>query len=377
MKNERDLLIALNAIPDVSRSSICSLSKDLSWLQAPPQSPGAIAEEAWKTGVPADHLSRARAFLEEAPRISEGEEKRASREGARIIVRGEDSYPEPLEDLELPPPVLYLLGEIPPQPAIAIVGSRKATAYGLEAAKAFASTLAQAGVAVISGFARGIDAAAHEAAVKAPQGRTVAVLGCGLSVPYPKGNARLREHIAGKGGEGSRGGLVSELPMGREPRPWHFPVRNRLIAALAGGTLVIQATVRSGSLITAHHALELGREIYALPGSVFHETSRGPHSLIRDGATLVHRPEQILETLQPARRLPLDLCPAIAPPPRPLPAGLPGKLLGFMPEGEERSPDDLATASGLPMHQLLSTLLDLELNGWCRRLPGPLYRRSL
>jgi DNA processing protein len=372
MPDRSATLIALNTLPTLNRASLCRLGQDPeAWMIPPPQGSEAQVEEARRLGVPPACLAQARALIRRAEDLAEGEIRRVEALGARIVTRHQEAYPASLLDLELPPPVLYVLGELPPEPAVALVGSRRATAYGRQAAAFFASTLAAAGIAVASGFARGIDAEAHEGALAVPAGRTIAVLGCGLDVAYPSQHGQLREKIR------QQGALITEFPLGLEPRPWHFPVRNRVIAALSAATMVIEAAPRSGSLITAHHALELGREIYALPGSVFDASSRGPHGLIRDGATLVESPEQILESLKPARRLPLELSPPVAPPPRPLPKGLNGKLLDRLPPGEARSPDELAEATGLPMHQLLAALLDLELAGWIRRLPGPAYRRSL
>jgi DNA processing protein len=206
-------------------------------------------------------------------------------------------YPPAIAALPQAPPVLAVRGDLPllaalpEMPSVAIVGSRHADLYGQEVAARFARYLAAAGVVVISGFARGIDEAAHQGALAAWRGRTVAVLACGMGVDYPRGHRWLAEAIAGQGA------LVSEFQNGATPRPWHFPRRNRTIAALAAVTLVVQATPRSGALLTAYHARRLGRPVCAVPGPVTSALSAGPHALVRDGATLVSHPEEVLEIL--------------------------------------------------------------------------------
>jgi DNA processing protein len=264
--------------------------------------------------------------------------------------------------------VLAVRGEIPAGPAVAMVGSRKADPYGKEVAELFARALAEAGVTVVSGFARGVDAAAHRGALSTPGGRTVAVLGCGLGIDYPSGHAALGKEIA------ARGALVSEFPCDAGPRSWHFPVRNRVIAALAAGTLVVQAAPKSGSLVTAKHSLDLGREVWAVPGRIFDERSLGPNALIRDGATLVQHPREILESLFPGPR-PLPLLQERPAEPEPPPPGPPGDVLSALPAGSPRAPEELAEATGLAVDQVLGALLELELTGLVRRTAGGLYAR--
>ncbi len=372
MIDPRSLLLALNAAPLIHRAAVCRLAKAPEiWLEAPPVGDAARDEEGFALGLPPRQLARARAVARDAAAIAGAEIARANIDGATILTRLDAGYPPELEDLELPPPVLYLLGSLAGQPSIAIVGSREATDYGRAVAGRFARSFAEAGVTVVSGFARGIDTTAHRAALEPPGGRTVAVLGCGLDVAYPSRNDRLRREIP------ERGAILTEFPFGCEPRPWRFPIRNRVIAALSAATLVVEAATRSGSLITAHHALELGRDVWAVPGRISDETAQGPNSLLSDGARLAQHPRDVLETLKPPCRLPLELEVPIAPPPRALPTGLGGKILALLPSGVERSADDLTVLSGLPVEQLLTELLDLELGGWLRRLPGSLYRRTL
>ncbi|HEV7786409.1 MAG TPA: DNA-processing protein DprA, partial [Thermoanaerobaculia bacterium] len=257
--------------------------------------------------------------------------------------------------------------------------SRKADVYGREAAELFARSLAAAGIVIVSGFARGIDAAAHRSALAAPAGRTVAVLGCGLAVDYPKGHARLADEIAG------RGAVVSEFPCNLIPRAWHFPLRNRSIAALAAATLVVQAAHRSGSLITARHALDLGRDVWAVPGRIFDESSLGANALIRDGASLAQHPADLLEVLLPrlprsAAQLALPamsgMSAAMAPGPGPeLPAGFPGQVLAEIPRGATRGAEEIAVRLDVPIDRVLAALLELELMGLVKRLPGSIFGR--
>lgn len=366
------MLIALNAQPRLSRPALYRMAQEIDrWLGAD----GPAADLARAAGVPETQMARALALAgrpEEVAAAAGRERAAAERLGARLVLAGDPDYPAALRQLPLPPPVLAVRGEIPPHPetpAVALVGSRKADPYGKEVAELFARALAEAGVTVVSGFARGVDAAAHRGALSAPNGRTVAVLGCGLGIDYPAGHASLGREIA------ARGALVSEFPCDAGPRSWHFPVRNRVIAALAAGTLVVQAAPKSGSLVTARHSLDLGREVWAVPGRIFDERSLGPNALIRDGATLVQHPREILETLLPGTR-PLPLFPEepSAPEPEP-PPGPPGDVLSAIPAGSPRAPEEIAEATGLAVDQVLGALLELELTGLVRRTPGGLYGR--
>ncbi|HEV7514736.1 MAG TPA: DNA-processing protein DprA [Thermoanaerobaculia bacterium] len=372
----RDLLIALTATAALSRAAVCRLAAELDRWAGPGSGgdtrPFDPAERAAELGVPPTQLARALAVLPQAASLARRERERAERLGAHLLTLLDPGYPEGLRQLSLAPPVLYIRGSLPAGPAVAIVGSRRADGYGREVADLFARALAAAGVAVVSGFARGVDAAAHRGALAAG-GATVAVLGCGLGVDYPAGHAALGEEIA------ASGAMVSEFPCGLPPRHWHFPVRNRIIAALTAGTLVVQATPRSGSLITARHALDLGREVWAVPGRIFDERSLGPNALIRDGACLVEHPRDLLETLgRPAPRgtaTTLETPEVLLEPERETPPGPAGAILAALPSGASLLPEDLAARAGLAVDQVLGTLLELELNGWVRRHPGGAYGR--
>ena len=210
------------------------------------------------------------------------------------IARGDTRYPCRLNDLYDPPERLYIDGDLNllKIPMISIVGSRKASAEGLENAAAFAKGLSQAGLLIVSGLARGIDGAAHQATLRlGPKHFTMAVCGTGVDMIYPKEHLDLAKNIR------QQGLLVSELPLGVPPKSSHFPRRNRLIAALSIGVVVIEAAERSGSLITARLASELGREVFAVPGSIRHPLSGGCHLLIQQGAKLVRNPQDVLEEL--------------------------------------------------------------------------------
>src|SRR5947199_3709487 len=349
--SRRELLIALNTATEISRPAVYRLSRELDrWFNAA-GAPGLLAAEL---GVPEAQCAKALALRERARELAARETAEAETLNGHILTLDDPGYPPGLLQLSPPPPVITVRGELPDGPAVAIVGSRRADAYGREAAELFARSLAAAGVTIVSGFARGIDAAAHRGALGAPGGRTVAVLGCGLAVDYPRGHARLGDEIA------AQGALVTEFPCGTTPRAWHFPVRNRIIAALSAGTLVVEATARSGSLVTARHALDLGREVWAVPGRLIDPRAAGPNALIRDGAALVQEPRDILESLgfrsivpaAPSRggegRGGREAVPAVA---RERPPGLAGTILGELAEagGEGMAPEEIAAAAAAPV----------------------------
>lgn len=366
----RDALIALNATPGLPRAAICRLGREPElWCGEPRPEPAALAAH---TGLPRAAVERALRAGRAAGATARRERERAAELGAQILVQGDPAYPATLGDLDLPPPVLYCRGTLPAGPAIAIVGSRRMDAYGAEAARFLAHELAAHGLVIVSGFAPGVDATAHRAALAAPGGRTVAILGCGLGVDYPPGHGPLGEEV-------SRGGaLLTEFACDSEPRPWNFPVRNRLIAALSLGTLVVQATLRSGSLVTARLALDLGRDVWAVPGRIFDERSLGPNGLIRDGARAIQHPADVLDSLPEAVREALGLAAqseALDAPGPPLPPGAAGDVARALVRGSPQAPEELAAATGLAVEAVLGHLLELELSGFARRHPGPAFSR--
>lgn len=213
--------------------------------------------------------------------------------GVRLLSWFDSDYPRLLKEIYDPPLVLYIKGSLVEndQAALAIVGTRRPTFYGRTQTKRFARELAEAGLTIVSGFAKGIDQIAHEAALEVSYGRTIAVLGCGIDVKYPSASEELFERIA------ERGTVISEFPLGTQPRAEHFPKRNRIISGLSLGVLVVEAALRSGSLISAHEAAEQGREVFAIPGPVDQLTSQGAHKLLKEGAALVETPSDVLEGL--------------------------------------------------------------------------------
>ena len=209
-----------------------------------------------------------------------------------IVTINDDAYPPLLKQIHDPPVLLYIIGEFPLQdaPSIAIVGSRSPTGYGKTISHQLSHQLAERGITVVSGFARGIDTCVHRGALEAG-GHTIAVFGCGLSIIYPETNRALATEII------ESGALISEFPMTMPPRGNNFPRRNRVISGLTLGTLVVEASDRSGSLITARHAADQGREVFAVPGQIFSNVSRGTHSLINQGATLINSVDDLLDAL--------------------------------------------------------------------------------
>lgn len=282
-----------------------------------------------------------------------------------ILTLGDPDYPACLLQTADPPLLLYLRGrrELLGAAAIAIVGSRNPTPQGSDNARAFAQALAQAGLCIVSGLALGVDAAAHEGALKAG-GRTIAVVGTGLEQNYPRRNHALAERIA------IEGLLVSEYSLGTPVLGPNFPRRNRLIAGLSQGCLVVEAAVQSGSLITARLAVEAGREVFAIPGSIHSPQAKGCHALIRQGAKLVESAEHVLEELRPMSATPPA---ADAPTEAVLPAPQQRVLeaMGFDPI----SLDTLMARGGWDAADLSAQLLELELDGQVGRLAGQLFQR--
>ncbi len=226
---------------------------------------------------------------------AERELESCQKKGIELCALWDANYPSLLKEIADPPLLLYVKGSLEPsdEAALAIVGTRHPSFYGSDQTKKFARSLAEKGLTIVSGFARGVDQMAHGGALEVSYGRTIAVLGCGLDVSYPKGSEKLFSAVA------DRGAVISEFCLGTSPRAENFPRRNRIISGLSLGVLVVEAHSISGSLITAHEAAEQGREVFALPGPVNQLTSRGTHHLIQEGAALVEGAEDVLEILAP------------------------------------------------------------------------------
>jgi DNA processing protein len=291
--------------------------------------------------------------------------------GVRIIPRGDPEYPAPLENIPDPPSLLYINGslEARDQLAIAVVGSRRSTPYGEATAGRLAAALARAGFTIVSGLARGIDAAAHRGALKSG-GRSIAVLANGLSSIYPPEHQELASAVA------ASGAVTSEMPMNQRPLAALFTQRNRIISGLSVGVLVVEATPRSGSLSTARHAVEQNREVFAVPGPVNSLSSRGCHRLIRDGARLVETVDDILEELGPLVE-PVRIAPDEPPVRHPVELGLSASERSFLGHLDDtpRGVDELITSTGLNASQVMATLSVLELKHVVRRLPGHQFVR--
>lgn len=323
-------------------------------------------------GLPANILSANRGQLarhvadEVAEKIlSPGRERQIenaldwlSQDGHALATLADAHYPQLLLQIPDPPPMLYVLGDANHlnRPALAIVGSRNATPQGIANARSFARAASDAGLIVVSGLALGIDTAAHEGALDG-SGTTVAVLGCGVDIVYPRSNAALARKIE------TRGTIISEFALGMPPLTANFPRRNRIISGLSQGCLVVEATLPSGSLITARLAAEQGREVFAIPGSIHSPFARGCHALIRQGAKLVETAEDVLQELHLS---------VSRPDPKILQSD--NALLQYI-GYDSCGLDTLIQRSGLTAGEVSEMLLTLELAQKVGRLPGGLYQR--
>jgi DNA processing protein len=299
----------------------------------------------------------------------EAEVSRAETAAIKVVPFTDPVYPARLRLIADPPPFLYVKGEIRNQDerAVAVVGSRSASDYGRRVARDLCRGLASLGFTVVSGMARGIDGAAHEAALNAG-GRTLAVLGCGADRAYPREHDKLYQRIS------ESGAVISEFPLGTGPVPFNFPVRNRLISGLSLGVVVVEATEKSGSLITASLALEQGREVFAVPGEAGASRSRGTHQLIRQGARLVETVSDIVEEVAPQLSALAQNTENV--PGRALPQHLGDEFQNVFGLFQERSLqiDEVIERSGCSPSRVSEILLELELLGYIKQLPGKKYR---
>ena len=328
---------------------------------------GALAEVQ---GIGSGRAETIREGIAEAD--PEAEIGKAESAGVRILVRGEPEYPVALTYLYDAPPILYVKGSLVPEDAqaMAIVGMRKCSLYGQDQAERLASGLARTGFTIISGLARGIDSAAHRGALAAG-GRTLAILGNGLASVYPPENRGLAEAVI------ARGALVSEFPMTVGPTAENFPRRNRILAAFGLGTIVVEAGRRSGSLITARLAAELGKEVFAVPNRVDAPGAAGVHALIRDGAKLIESVADVLDEFPDLGLAAPEGPDAAEQPALPLRAGLSAeeaRLVDAL-DGEPTPLDVLASRAGLDAAKASGALTLLELKGLVRALPGGRFVR--
>ena len=297
--------------------------------------------------------------------------------GAKLLNWREPLYPQALLQIYDPPVLLYVRGDaqVLNSPSLSIVGTRRPTVYGSQMAERMGRDLASRGLTIVSGLARGIDAIAHQGAT-AVGGRAIGVLGTGIDVCYPKENKKLYEKVL------ERGAIVSEFPTGSHPAPENFPVRNRIIAGMPLGVVIVEGKQYSGSLITARLAMEFGREVFGVPGNVTQEVSFAPNLLIKQGAKLVTNAEDVIEELPTPVRAALVKAEAVETEQRNLLlidglSPVQRKLYELLSAEESRHIDEIVDTSGLNSSEVLATLFDLEMQGIVRQLPGKQFSKVL
>ena len=371
---DEEALIALNMLPKIGPVRVRRL---VNFFGSPAAVLGAGVDSLRKVeGIGQETASMMRRW-EEFADLS-GEMERIREMGLSVVTQLDELYPAPLREIHDPPVVLYVKGRLEARDKIAVgvVGSRRATTYGLTAARKLSFQLAHAGVTVLSGLARGIDTAAHEGAVAA-KGRTIGVIGSGLGRLYPPENAALADRIAD-----GHGAVVSEFPILTEPDKQTFPQRNRIVSGWSSGILVVEAPAWSGALITANNAADQGRSVYAVPGPIDRASSLGCNKLIQNGARLVLDAGDILEDLNMLLPVPVEMTPSGE-------TGQSGDktLSGSGLEGtekgvwevmgqEEMQLDEIIGASGLPASEVAVALMRLEIRRLIKQLPGRRYVRA-
>lgn len=366
MNDERLAYLALTQVSGMGPARLSTLLSTFETASGAHSAPFAFLRTlpgcsgAFVSALKATPLDAGRRLVESADRV-----------GASILVPADTDFPAALRVIPDPPPVLFVLGDraLLERPAVAIVGSRDHTAYGGEVCRLIAREAVWAGAVVVSGMARGLDAAAHTAALDAGGG-TIGVLGNGLGVVYPSANRALYERVA------ARGLLLSEFPPGERPHAGSFPRRNRLISGLARVTVVVEAAVGSGALITAGTALEQGREVMAVPGPITSAVSAGTNRLIRDGAAPYLEPVDLLQHFSDAAPQDREIreegvCAAL-----PETLGAEERRLAVLLGPECVHVDELAAKAGVPMSTVLSVLCALEIAGIAEQLPGRQFRRA-
>lgn len=368
--DSREALVALNLIEGIGPVRVRQLLEH-------------FGEPAAVLRASVAELSRVRGIGEEtATAIANWEKtvdlaaelKRIAEFGCRIVTQADPEYPALLREIYDPPIVLYVKGCLSAEKdrnSVAVVGSRQTTHYGVETARKLAFQLAYVGVSVVSGGARGIDTAAHQGALAA-KGRTVCVLGTGLNIVFPPENRDLFERIA------ENGAVLTQFPFNRNGDKQSFAIRNRIIAGMTLGTVVVEADLHSGALITANFAIEYGRQVFAVPGRIDSPRSKGCHDLIKKGAKLCESAEDILgefEYLFPASNRPASPAETGALPALELSPNE-QKVLDAVPSEEEASIDEVIRHSGLPASAVSVALLSLEMKRLVRQLPGKLFVRN-
>ncbi len=355
--NEVKYWVGFNLIPGIGQKRFSLIESYFGDLGMAWQ---ASADELRSAGLDAKSVE---AILALRPRISLDDElEKLERYKVKVITRNDPAYPPRLKETYEPPPLLYARGSLIPEDewAIAVVGTRRASVYGRQVTEEIAADLARNKITVISGLAKGVDSAAHRAALEAG-GRTLAVAGCGLDMVYPSDHVTLARQIM------EHGVLISEFPLGTRPKPEHFPQRNRIMSGMSLGVLVVEAGETSGALITARWALEQDREVFAVPGSIFSPHSRGANRLIQEGAKLVRNCADILEELNLTMAVQQLEMKEIVPT-----TDTEAQVLRYLSK-EATHIDDLCRHSGLPIAAVSSTLTMLELKGLAKQAEGMNY----
>jgi len=357
-RSELQYWVALGRVPQLGRARFALLESHFGSMEEAWRASPAALQAAGLTGATLSALLAARDAIE-----PEAELAKLEQAGVRALTWRDEGYPAGLKEIFDKPPILYMRGDLMAADdwSVALVGTRRATAYGRQVAEEMAQGLARNGITVVSGLARGIDSVGHRAAL-ANGGRTLAALACGLDMVYPPENAKLAREIV------ERGALVSDYPLGTQPRAEFFPRRNRIMVGISLGVLVVEGDVKSGALITARQALDENREVFAVPGSVYSPAGRGTNWLIQQGqAKLVTRVEDVLEELnlsmaghqiEAKETLPVDATEA--------------SLLQHL-SSEPIHIDDVLRASGLAIDSVSSALAMLELKGMVRQVGNMSY----
>jgi DNA processing protein len=348
--------IALSMLPEVGPVGARKL---LSVFRSPEMIFNAGLNELLSVeGIGINRAKNIKAFS--AWRVVEEQIEKMEKSGIKAVSLDDPLYPEMLKEIYDAPAVFYVKGDIQPEDkySIAIVGSRKLTHYGRSVAENLSEDLASMGLTIVSGLARGVDSLSHKGALKAG-GRTIAVLGSGIDVPYPPENKTLMDDIAGSGC------VISEFPLGTPPDKENFPKRNRLVSGLSLGVLVVEAVADSGALITARYALEQGREVFAVPGNITSGNSEGTNDLIKNGAVLVQKATDIIEELAPVLKGFIRLKDKVK-----IEVSDEEKALCNLLSGEPKQIDMISRESGLPASAVLAILLGLELKGAVKQITG-------
>jgi DNA processing protein len=365
--NEAEYWLALSRLPGVGRATFLRI---IEAFQSPREA-WSHSDSDWNQAEVSRTKLDTHSHRPDALEWSKKQVEQLGRSRWSMVVYGGTNFPATLSTLRYPPPYLFILGEVPDPPSVAIVGSRKVTEYGARVTREIAEDLAAAGLTIVSGFARGIDTIAHKAAI-AMNGKTIAVWGTGPDEVYPEENKDLVDEVA------AHGCIVTEFPFGLAPDAANFPVRNRLIAGFSDGVLVAQARRKSGALLTAEHALEQGKEIFAIPGEIGQESFVGTHGLLKQGARIVTCADDILSVFQMSR------------PARgkreTVPAAIPAIPLPPLNEMERRVYDGLGTTAchidrlavslRLSVGETARVLTMLELKGLVTKQAGNLIARA-